>query len=114
MTEIIFQGTPIPKIQVDYHPSHDEQIIFYFTGGAYSDTIGTIGYNLYIADTLVGTTSIFSNGISTHRALNPTLIKFSFQLVNGASGIDPVSIRIEPMNTITQFDVNDKIILAVM
>lgn len=114
MQDIIFSGNPgaLPH-SFSYTPESDSPVIIYFSGSAWTSVANTpIGLKLTINGADITTTTIWSNGPTTHRALVPSLVKYKFPLnvVNGV--VQPVTITISALaNTI--FDVNDTIFLAI-
>ena len=113
MAKILFNGVPTAQIDFEYTPDSDLPVILNLTGTAYSITDNrVIGYKLFIDGALVTTAKIFSNGNQTHRVLNAGLASYSFPFVVKNDEVQPVAIRIEPMNSDTAHDVNDDVALT--
>jgi hypothetical protein len=104
---IIAQPGPLP-ITLAAEIESDAPVVVTLAGSVWSGTADTmIGVSLLIDGEPSGiSASIFSNGPSTHRAVVPAVVPYTF-------ATPAHTFTLEPMNPQTISDSNDRFLLAV-
>jgi hypothetical protein len=103
---IVDQAGPLP-IKATADIESDGPAVLTLAGSVWSQTSNTmIGVSLLVDDEPAGSARIFSNGPSTHRAVVPVTIPYTFT-------IGSHTFTLEPMTTQTISDGNDFFTLGV-